>query len=454
MDRQDCVGQSAEGGGVMRGWAGTAGVLLTGILAVAVFPTADGSAVTVAAHGTMAAVRLPGPVAGLPDLVEDAAITGLNGVYCTSASDCWAVGLRQASEGAAVLNQVLVWNGSKWRLFPVPQPGGRGEDADNTLNSVRCLTARDCWAVGYYIKGGADLDEALHWNGAKWSKVPTPAPGGILTNDVNELTDVVCIAHANCWAAGYFGSQNTSANQVLHWNGTKWSLVSTPDPAGTQSNDVNMLGSVRCTSKSACLAVGESGLQGTTALTLNEALRWNGRKWRAQSTPDPGGTQTDVAVNDLAGLACSSPTSCWAAGNDGSLATATALNEILHWNGRKWSTVTVPDPDGTNPGASNDLSGDVCVSASDCWAVGSYGSGGVYSNQALHWNGHNWIYAIVPDPGATAQHGANALTAARCVTAVNCWAVGFRKAGKRLVDQILHWNGKKWFVADNAIVPF
>jgi len=30
-------------------------------------------------------------------------------------------------------------------------------------------------------------------------------------------------------------------------------------------------------------------------------------------------------------------------------------------------------------------------------------------------------------------------------------AVGFRKAGKRSVDQILHWNGKKWFAADNTI---
>ena len=437
----------------MRGWAGIAGVLVTGILAAAVSTAADGSAVTAAAHGTMAAVRLPGPVAGLPDLVEESAITGLNGVYCTSATNCWAVGLRQASEGAAVLNQVLAWNGSKWQLFPVPEPGGSGDDADNTLNSVRCLAARDCWAVGYYVKGGADLDQALHWNGAKWSKVPTPAPGGILSNDVNELNDVMCTSPANCWAVGYFGSQDTSANQALHWNGTKWSLVSTPDPAGTEADDVNTLGSVRCTSKSACLAVGDSGVQGTSALTLNEALRWNGKKWLAQATPDPGGTTTDVGENDLTGLACSSSASCWAAGSDGSLTTATTLNEILHWNGRKWSTVTVLDPDGTNPGADNVLYSDTCLSASDCWAVGSYGSGSVYSNQAMNWNGHKWSYVITPDPGATAQRGANVLTAARCITAANCWAVGLRKAGKRLVDQILHWNGKKWFNADNTIVP-
>jgi hypothetical protein len=222
-----------------------------------------------------------------------------------------------------------------------------------------------------------------------------------------------------------------------------------------------------------------------------------------QTTPDPGGTKIDVAENDLAGLGCSSSASCWAAGSDGNLTGPTELNEILHWNGKKWSTVTVPNPDGSNPGANNALyfdtcvsasdcwavgtygSGnvysnevvhwnghkwiyaiapnpgannalyfDTCVSASDCWAVGTYGSGNVYSNEVVHWNGHKWIYAIAPNPGATAEHGANVLAAVRCVTAANCWTVGLQNKGKRVVDQVLHWNGRKWFAADNTIVPF
>jgi hypothetical protein len=258
---------------------------------------------------------------------------------------------------------------------------------------------------------------------------------------------VVCIAHANCWAVGYFGSQGISANQALHWNGKQWSLVTTPDP---DSDAVNMLGSVRCTSQSACLAVGSSGVSGSTFTTLNEALRWNGKKWLVQTTPDPAGT-IGTAVNDLTGLACGSSASCWAAGSDGSLKGPTKANEILYWNGKKWSAETVPDPDGTSPGTSNVLSWDTCVSASDCWAVGYYGTGSVTSNQALHWNGHKWTYVIAPDPGATAERGVNVLTGARCVTAANCWAVGTQIMGDRLVDQILHWNGKKWSVADSTI---
>ena len=78
----------------------------------------------------------------------------------------------------------------------------------------------------------------------------------------------------------------------------------------------------------------------------------------------------------------------------------------------------------------------------------------MHSNQAVHWNGHKWSYIIAPDPGATAQRGANVLTGARFTTAANCRAVGLLKAGERLADQILHWNGKKWFTTDNTIVPF
>ncbi|HET7243517.1 MAG TPA: hypothetical protein VFJ07_01680 [Streptosporangiaceae bacterium] len=37
-----------------------------------------------------------------------------------------------------------------------------------------------------------DLNEVLRWNGTKWSVVPTPAPGGSLSSDINELFEVGC----------------------------------------------------------------------------------------------------------------------------------------------------------------------------------------------------------------------------------------------------------------------
>src|ERR1700683_3325027 len=205
-----------------RALAGVAGALL----AAAVPPAADGGAVTVGAGGGMAALRLGGQVPGLTVPLKVLSFTELNGVFCVSASDCFARGERQMSGNAPELNQVLRWNGTKWRLFPVPQPGGRKRGDFAELNSVRCLTALDCWAVGYYAKAGADFNEALHWNGTKWSQAATPAPGGTSDDDFSELNDVVCTSHANCWAVGDFSlpSAGPSGNQAVHWNGRTWAL--------------------------------------------------------------------------------------------------------------------------------------------------------------------------------------------------------------------------------------
>jgi len=426
-------------------WSTRSAVVLAGIL-VAAFGVAgaDGAGVVRSSvRPPLLAGRLGG-LARMPSLANS--FSELNAVFCTSPSNCWAVGEQQASGTAPTLNQMLRWNGTKWRPFPVPQPGGTAMGDSNALFSVRCLNSRDCWAVGFFLKNGADLDEALHWNGAKWTRIPTPTPGGILKFDVNELFGISCLASADCWAVGDFGSNHVTANQALHWNGIKWSHVSTPDPAGLATGDVNILAAIRCTSASSCLADGQYGTSGIASTTKNQVLRWNGKKWSRQTTPNPGGTAAGDA-NELFGLACSSSVSCWAVGGDGKEILIPSVNEILHWNGRKWFTTKAPDP-ATGTGAVNVLAWDVCLSSSDCWAVGYHGHEMpgmvVIRNDTLHWNGTKWSHVSSPNPGGTTQHSINVLEGIRCTSEANCWAVGFRYKGGNFVDQILHWNGRKW----------
>ena len=100
----------------------------------------------------------------------------LNGVYCVSAADCWAVGeYRTSHQGGR--NEVLHWKGKTWQTLTVPNPGGHAVSSASELFGVRCASARDCWAVGDYTSHGADLNEVLHWNGTRWSKVTTPSAG-------------------------------------------------------------------------------------------------------------------------------------------------------------------------------------------------------------------------------------------------------------------------------------
>ena len=421
----------------------------SGASAIAVASTA-GNGYGLAAHLGRGAWEL-GSSAGSVSKPPSPRVTILNGVFCTSPGNCWAVGLSQPSRGSVTLNQMLHWNGRKWGAFPVPEPGGTAAHHYNTLDEVRCVSARDCWAVGYYLKGGADLDEALHWNGRRWSTVSTPTPGGILSGDLNELYDLSCTSSANCWAVGEFGRSGTLANQALHWNGKRWSLVATPDPGGTKSGDSNVLNSVRCTAASNCFAVGFDMTADSVTIKVNETMHWNGKKWSLQTAPNPGGTSAG-AESELVGLGCGSSTSCWAVGfYDTTSAPQAALNEILHWNGRKWSLAAAPDPAGMSQNAVNNLFWVTCVSSRDCWAVGDFGtvaSTEKLANQALHWNGLKWRLVRTPDPGATALGPFfDVLAGARCTSAANCWAVGLRSKGGNFVDEILHWNGNKWSTA-------
>jgi hypothetical protein len=139
------VHEQERGVNVMR-WSGrSAVVLLTGITA-AVFGVAG-----VGGADVVPARVLPPPMAdrldGLAAMASASMTAELNGVFCTSSANCWAVGQQTPSGGAAGINQVLHWGGSKWRPVTVPEPGGSAKGDSNTLGSVRCWNARDCWAV-------------------------------------------------------------------------------------------------------------------------------------------------------------------------------------------------------------------------------------------------------------------------------------------------------------------
>jgi hypothetical protein len=368
-------------------------------------------------------------------------LSQLFGVACTSPASCWAVG----RINKVPLNEALHWDGRRWSPVPAPRPG----DA-SALDGVSCAAPASCWAVGYYDSPTAQLNEALHWNGRRWSLVATPSPGGTAAGGVSFLAGVRCTSPGNCWAVGTYTKGPGAApflTEALHWNGRRWSLIATPSPAGTAAGDSSNLSDLRCFSAASCWAVGDYAPAGRPGVDLNLALHWNGRRWSQVTTPNPG------VGNALNGVACASPVSCWAvgtyttAGSPGS--PGANLDQALHWNGRRWSQVRTPDPDGTGGGAVNELSDVTCTSPAGCWAVGDFGtiSGntGIIENQVLRWNGRTWSLVHSPDPGGLANGDSNFLDRVRCASAASCWAVGYgAPAGQANRNQALHWNGRKW----------
>jgi hypothetical protein len=60
------------------------------------------------------------------------------------------------------------------------------------------------------------------------------------------------------------------------WNGTKWSVVKTPDPSGAAGSNFT---AAACTSTSSCIAVGSYTLSSDSDVALTLAEKWNGTKW-------------------------------------------------------------------------------------------------------------------------------------------------------------------------------
>ena len=181
-------------------------------------------------------------------------------VSCPGANSCVAVGTYVKASGAGV-TLAERWNGSKWRIQPIPSPPGA---AWSNLLGVSCVSPSACEAVGITTsRSGANKTLAERWNGSRWQLQATPSPTGS-----SQLIGVSCTSPSACTAVG-----GTSLGRTLaeRWNGSSWQIQSAPSPAGA------FLSGVACTSSAACTAVG-----GSSTGTLAE--RWDGTTWSTQAT--------------------------------------------------------------------------------------------------------------------------------------------------------------------------
>lgn len=283
------------------------------------------------------------------------------GVSCTSANICEAVGDYVDSPGTLVA-LAEVWDGATWKVQSIPNPTGANSVL---LNAVSCTAADACEAVGQYSTGEGDgyMTLAEVWNGTTWSLQSTPDPGG---TDDSQLDAVSCTAANECEAVGH--SQVNFETLAEAWNGKSWQLQSTPDPS-TSSNYFEV---VTCTSANACEAVG--GYDNSADVTVMLAAVWNGTSWNLQNIPGPPDTTAR-----LSGAACTAANACEAVGQyqtDGG--TVMALAEV--WNGTTWKPQKAPNPAGANSTA---FSGVSCPGMNSCQAVGAYEVGAVQESQPL-----------------------------------------------------------------------
>jgi hypothetical protein len=347
-------------------------------------------------------------------------------VSCTPSGTCWAVGAYVDGSGdqEALAEE---WNGSSWSIETIPNPPGAQE---STFSGVACTSGGACTAVGGYIdSSGPEMTLSEGWNGTSWSIETTPNPSGAQTSF---FAGVACNSTGGCMAAGEdINSSTVVVTLAEKWNGTKWSIQTTPDSKGL-SQETELLG-VACASTSACTAVGASVVQVATAL----AEAWNGTKWSIQTTPVPSGARGSV----LYAVACTSSNACTAVGGyDNSSDVEVTLAEA--WNGTSWSIQTTPNPSGAEASV---LSAVACTSVSACTAVGDYtDSSGTQDTLADVWNGTSWSIETTPNPTG---EGYDTLSGASCISGGACTAVGaYTDSAGYSTTLAEAWNGTSWSI--------
>jgi hypothetical protein len=339
----------------------------------------------------------------------------LYGVSCVSADRCTAAGVLDTGGPAFGRGLAERWNGSGWKIQPMPNPAGSG---DTLLYNISCTSADACTTVGSYRDANHDRQAlAERWNGTSWKIQPVVNPGvGQFTG--NELLGISCFAAQACIAIGdYQAPSGKYVTLAERWNGTSWKVQPTPNPAG--ATDVLLIGGVSCFAADACTAVGNWNKSDKEFRPL--VLRWNGASWKLQAPAKPA-----VGKNVfISGVSCFGPKACVAVG--GYTAAGNTKFFVQRWDGSSWKIQPAPIPAGAKPNYLNSVS---CLSANACTAVGDYtNAAGRRVTLAEHWDGASWK---IQPTGNTSGQAENLLRGVSCSGATACSAVGYRTSPKGL----------------------
>jgi hypothetical protein len=273
-------------------------------------------------------VSTPDPGAPPPPGTFDASFTG---VSAASATDAWAVGNTQNG-----LNQVAFaehWDGVAWRAVPVPQPAGR----QATLSGVLDVAPGNAWAVGRSVGNSPTTNQQRtlieHWNGRAWSIVPSPNPQtGAGGND--ELAAIAGVSGNDIWAAGD-EFQNSAGSPIFllfeHFNGKSWTAA--PSPPSTGFDFAFGLTTI---------APNDAWAVGTNGFSQTLAAHWDGKRWSIVTTP----SLNDGAApqNQLSGVSAVASNNVWASGYEDNVnQTNFRKPYLLHWDGTSWKLILAPN---------------------------------------------------------------------------------------------------------------
>ncbi|HEX3389171.1 MAG TPA: alkaline phosphatase family protein [Streptosporangiaceae bacterium] len=343
-----------------------------------------------------------------------------------SPSDLWAVGSLLPDPSATIVQTLaLHYNGQRWSRVPTPDSGPEA----NSLYGVAALPDGTAWATGIYTQASGHSGRALtmHWNGHEWAIVPAANPGS--SDDM--LYSVAAVSDSDVWAVGtYSGPDGFFHPLIEHWNGLRWTVCRAP---GVNAAD-GILTSVTSADGQGVWATGQLSGDGSDRQVV---LHLAGSSWATAPSPSvrtPGGPAADAYPASIS-ISAQGP---WLAGNDraGDSGFSTLVEAPAGEAGLRELGSPNPTPQ------DNYLQGIAPVhGGQDAWAVGDsvpVATGNAASLIEYGSAAGGWTTIPSPDPGAA--NGNTILDGVLALSSSNVWAVGTYDGSGGMRTLILHYT--------------
>jgi hypothetical protein len=216
----------------------------------------------------------------------------LTAVSARTAQDAWVVGTHKGPnehDGGIMLSEH--WNGNNWTQTQTPNV----QFFDENLLAVSAASSSDVWAVGSTNQTGFASTNPItaHFDGTMWTVLSNPASTG---GSKSILDGVVNLGGGNVWAVGR--SRNAHA-LIEHFTSNGWTVVPSPDPvikSGSAFASATLTG-ISALGPNDIWAVGSySTVTGTVSDSFTLVEHYNGSRWTIVPSPNPAPRAPWLAV--------------------------------------------------------------------------------------------------------------------------------------------------------------
>lgn len=367
-------------------------------------------------------------------------------VSCVSASDCVAVGYDSSAHVALPEPIVAIGNPSTWTAANVRQIvlgvrfGGGGQ-----LNSVSCVSSSYCVAVGADDGAGGN-DTAIDLTGSpqlwKESDVHQVLKSDVTGYNTSELLGVSCVAVRTCTAVGDTAGQPlVFSGSPSSWNTQHARVVI--DHAHNLSG--GSLAAVTCVSATQCVAVGMESLGAQPypepLVVSGDPESWTARDYRVMILDAQLGR-----VGELSAVACTSITWCDAVGSSNGSQPIDLAGDPATWDRSRIDQLPVPRA----------LGGGASLNAVACFSLScdALGADAEVSPQIVHLSGAPTSWKVDHRDALRlwgSEYSANAdVESMSCPTITECVGVGVDSNQNGIV---IVGNPLKWSTATATQLP-